>query len=65
MELEIAMRACQHQFPDKTLCISYGKVSYRQISTIADCTKMHANGIGEIEIPTAGDVIRFTEAWQV
>ena len=57
--------ASQHLCRDRTLFISYRNVSHEQTITIADGTRIHAHGIGEIDVPCTEGVIRLTEVWHV
>jgi len=57
--------ACQHLSIEGTQFITYRKVSGEQAITIADGTKINAQGIGDIEIATIAGVIRLTEVCHV
>jgi len=57
--------ASQHLCRDRMQFVTYRNVSDTQMITIADGTKIHAHGTGEIEIHTALGVIQLTDVWQV
>jgi len=57
--------ASQHLFRFQTEFTTYRTVSQLQSITIADGTKIHAHGIGDIELKTEGGVIRLTDVWHV
>ena len=57
--------ASQHLCREQARFVTYRNISETQIITIADGTKMHAHGIGDIKIPTALGMIRLTEVWHV
>jgi len=59
----IDSEASKHLCGNQKRFITYRKISYVQMITKADCTKMDANRMGEIEIPTGLGVIRLTQVW--
>ena len=61
----IDLGASQHLCRVLALFITYRNVSNEQIIIIADGTKIHAHGIGKINVPLTKAIIRLKEVWHV
>jgi len=57
--------ASQHLSRDRTQFLTYKNVGQPKSTTLADCTKIEAHGMGDIEIPTCAGIIKLTDVWHV
>jgi len=63
MRCIIDSSASQHLSHDHKQFSSYKTVAPGESITIADGTKIHAQGVGDIKIPTQNGEIKLTEIW--
>ena len=57
--------ASQHLSRNRNEFLTYRSISQSQSITIANGTKLQANGIGDIEIATEIGIVRLTDIWHV
>jgi len=57
--------ASQHSSQERERFLNYTPVSNKESITIADATKLHAHGRGNIQIATEGGTISLTDVWHV